>query len=370
VKEIAHDTGFPFDRVMLGGDHLGPNPWQHERANVAMSNARELARACVQAGFRKIHLDTSMPCADDSVDAHGALPMKVAVDRAADLARVCEAVWTDFPTPTKAPVYVIGTEVPPPGGAKEKLDHVIPSEVQDARQTVEATQHAFSAAGIEAAWPRAIALVVQPGVEFGDTSIFAYHRSRKTAALWEFIEHHPSLVFEAHSTDYQSQQALSELVEDHFAILKVGPWLTLAFREAAFALESMEKEWLAGRKSVRLSNLRNVLDEVMSSKPQHWQKHYHGDLNEIAFARRFSYSDRLRYYWNEPQVDAALKVLLGNLTENPAPMTLASQYLPAQYWAVREGRIRNTPVDLIHHKIQEVLEIYAAATRSREEPVN
>jgi D-tagatose-1,6-bisphosphate aldolase subunit GatZ/KbaZ len=220
VKGIARETGFPFDRVMLGGDHLGPNPWQHERADVAMSNARELARACVQAGFRKIHLDTSMPCADDPLDAHGALPMKVAVDRAADLARVCESVWMDLPAPSKAPVYVIGTEVPPPGGAKEKIDHVVPSEVQDARQTVEATQHAFSVAGVEAAWPRAIALVVQPGVEFGDTSIFAYRRSRKTAALREFIEHHPSLLFEAHSTDYQSQQSLSELVSDEKVAIK------------------------------------------------------------------------------------------------------------------------------------------------------
>lgn len=370
VKGIADEIDFPFGRVMLGGDHLGPNPWQHERGAEAMSHARELARACVEAGFRKIHLDTSMPCADDPLDPHGALPLKVAVERAAELAKVCESTFAQLPGKTFAPIYVIGTEVPPPGGAKETMDHVAPSDVHDVEQTVGETRKAFSTAGVEAAWPRAVALVVQPGVEFGDTSIFAYHRSAKTAALKKFIEAHPTLVFEAHSTDYQSQTALSELVEDHFAILKVGPWLTLALREAVFALASMEQEWLAGRKSVQLSALREVLDEVMIAKPQHWQKHYHGDHHEIALARRFSYSDRLRYYWNEPRVEAALKVLLNNLEENPPPVTLLSQYMPAQYWAVRDGRIHYKPVDWIHHKIQEVLAIYAKATRSRELSVN
>jgi D-tagatose-1,6-bisphosphate aldolase subunit GatZ/KbaZ len=132
----------------------------------------------------------------------------------------------------------------------------------------------------------------------------------------------------------------------------------------------MEQEWLAGRKSVQLSAFRQVLDEVMIAKPQHWQKHYHGDHHEIALARRFSYSDRLRYYWNEPRVEAALKALLNNLTENPPPMTLLSQYMPAQYWAVRDGRIHHKPVDWIHHKIQQVLETYVVATRSREQLVS
>jgi D-tagatose-1,6-bisphosphate aldolase subunit GatZ/KbaZ len=370
VKRIADEIEFPFERVMLGGDHLGPNPWQNERAEVAMAHARELARACVEAGFRKIHLDTSMPCADDPLDAHGALPMKLAVERAAELAKVCESSFAHLSEKTSTPIYVIGTEVPPPGGAREVIDHLAPTEVRHAEQAVEETRKAFFAAGIEAAWPRSIALVVQPGVEFGDASIFAYRRSDKTAALKKFIEVQQTLVFEAHSTDYQSQTALSELVEDHFAILKVGPWLTLALREAVFALVSMEQEWLAARKSARLSALREVLDEVMIAKPQHWQKHYHGDHDEIALARRFSYSDRLRYYWNEPRVENALSVLLNNMTENPPPMTLLSQYLPAQYWAVREGRIRYKPVDWIHHKIEEVLEIYAVATRSREHSVD
>jgi len=364
VQAIAHQMDFPLHRVMIGGDHLGPNPWQHEQATLAMSNARELARDCILAGFRKIHLDTSMPCVGDPVDLHGALPMELAVERAADLAKVCEATFAALPPNSITPVYVIGTEVPPPGGAKEKLAHAAPTTVVDAQRSIDATRQAFFANGLESAWQRVIAVVVQPGVEFGEATVIPYHRSQETAALKQLIERYQTLVYEAHSTDYQTQYALRHLVEDHFAILKVGPWLTLAFREAAFALAHIEQELLSGRKSTTLSHLRQVVDEVMLAKPQHWQKHYHGDENEMAFARRFSYSDRIRYYWNEPEVEAALQVLLANLNEHPVPLTLLSQYLPVQSRAVREGKIENAPVDLIHHKIQEVLEIYAAATRA------
>ena len=75
------------------------------------------------------------------------------------------------------------------------------------------------------------------------------------------------IVYEAHSTDYQSSQALREMVEDHFAILKVGPWLTFAFREAIFALSAMERELLRGNKAIRLSEVRQALENAMLRDP-------------------------------------------------------------------------------------------------------
>src|SRR3954449_11289773 len=39
VLGIADDEGFPRDRVILGGDHLGPNRWQGQPADAAMANA-------------------------------------------------------------------------------------------------------------------------------------------------------------------------------------------------------------------------------------------------------------------------------------------------------------------------------------------
>jgi D-tagatose-1,6-bisphosphate aldolase subunit GatZ/KbaZ len=97
-------------------------------------------------------------------------------------------------------------------------------------------------------------------VEFGDSTVFDYDR-RKAQRLSEKLPAFPSLVYEAHSIDYQRPAALREMVEDHFAILKVGPWLTFAAREAVFALSAIEQEWLGCRRSVRLSQVRKALDE-------------------------------------------------------------------------------------------------------------
>ncbi|MFL1089387.1 class II D-tagatose-bisphosphate aldolase non-catalytic subunit, partial [Acinetobacter baumannii] len=65
VYNIARTVGFPAERIILGGDHLGPNCWQDEPAAVAMEKSIDLIKAYVAAGFSKIHLDASMSCADD-----------------------------------------------------------------------------------------------------------------------------------------------------------------------------------------------------------------------------------------------------------------------------------------------------------------
>lgn len=83
------------------------------------------------------------------------------------------------------------------------------------------------------------------GVEFGDATVRDYDRN-KARSLSQHLPSHPTIVYEAHSTDYQTPVALQQLVEDHFAILKVGPWLTFAMREAIFALSEIERNWLAG----------------------------------------------------------------------------------------------------------------------------
>src|SRR5262245_39948331 len=65
VYGIADRVGIARSRILLGGDHLGPNPWQEKPAEAAMSAAETMVSAYVTAGFRKIHLDCSMSCADD-----------------------------------------------------------------------------------------------------------------------------------------------------------------------------------------------------------------------------------------------------------------------------------------------------------------
>ncbi len=361
VEGVSRGIGFPVDRILLGGDHLGPHVWQNEPAASAMAKARQLVRDCVRAGYAKIHLDASMRCADDPGGACNPPAEEVVAARMADLCAAAEAARAELPSGSRAPMYVIGTEVPIPGGEHEPSSgSVAVTRVADVERTIALARDAFRARGIESAWERVIATVVQPGVDFSDCWVLEYDRE-KACALTDYLEKNWNLVYEAHSTDYQPPRALKELVEDHFAILKVGPWLTFAFREAVFALAAMEEEWLAGQRNVSFSQVREVLDRAMLENPAHWVKHYRGNEAEQRFARKYSYSDRSRYYWARAEVQQALQILVTNLTKHPIPLTLLSQYLPAQYQRVRERRIGNTPSDLIHDKILEVLKIYAAA---------
>jgi D-tagatose-1,6-bisphosphate aldolase subunit GatZ/KbaZ len=364
VRDVAQRAAFPFERIILGGDHLGPHPWQREPATDAMAKARELILEYVQAGYTKVHLDTSMRLADDAGDPGAPLSDVAITERAAELAAVAEAAHRELPEGSPAPLYVIGTDVPPPGGERGAEDGIWVTQPEQAERTIQLTREAFERRGIGRAFERVIAVVVQPGVEFGDTNVFEYDR-RRAAPLKAAIERHEGLVYEAHSTDYQTPDGLRALVEDHFAILKVGPWLTFAFREAVFALAEIEREWLAGKAGVTLSELPRVMEALMQKRPAHWQGYYKGGEREQRFARQFSYSDRIRYYWPQPEAEAALARLLANLGERPAPLSLISQYLPVQHRAVRRGLLAPLPRDLIRHKILEVLGPYARACRMK-----
>jgi len=350
VRGIVAENGLPAEWLILGGDHLGPSLWQDEPAASALQKAQELVRVYVQAGYTKIHLDASMKLGDD--DPSHPLDAELAARRTAWLAKAAEAVAD----PATAPRYVIGTEVPVPGGATAHEDGVSVTTVEDARRTLEVTRAAFLREGLEAAWERVIALVVQPGVEFGDDFVLDYNPT-VARDLARFSETTP-FVYEAHSTDYQSRDNLRALVRDHFAILKVGPALTFAFREAVFALAMMENELIPAETR---SNLVEVLEDVMTRQPEHWQKYYHGDETAQRLARKFSRSDRLRYYWGNPQVQAAIGRLLHNIEEKSLPLALVSQYVAGQWERIRSGQIENTPEAVILDKVNSVLEEYAFA---------
>ena len=360
VWGLAGRYGLPRQRLILGGDHLGPNPWRHEAAASATAKARALIAACVWAGYTKIHLDATSRCADDP--AGSPLDGSVTARRAAELCLAAEeAHAAAAPRSSQAaPCYVIGAEVPPPGGAQEGEEKPAVTTVENARETIDLTREAFRQRGLDAAWERVIAVVVQPGVEFGNDALFEYNR-QAAAQLSRFIESYDRLVFEAHSTDYQSRDALRALVQDHFAVLKVGPALTFAFREAVFALAMMEAEWLSSRKGVELSEIRQVLDNAMLDNPVYWEKYYTGSEPTLQFARQYSLSDRARYYWPRPDVQRALARLLDNLERFPVPPALLSQFLPVQYERVRAGVVENRPKALIHDKIRSVLADYTHA---------
>jgi D-tagatose-1,6-bisphosphate aldolase subunit GatZ/KbaZ len=227
-------------------------------------------------------------------------------------------------------------------------------------RTIGLARQAFEKRGLQQAWQRVIAVVIQPGVEFNDAVAFPYV-SEKAQPLARFAEKNWHGVYEAHSTDYQTPSALQAMVRDHFAILKVGPRLTFAFREAIFALAAVEEEWLGRRRGVTLSKIRETIEDAMLANPEHWKDYYHGDEQALHFARKYSLSDRARYYWPVPAVAHALDRLLSNLADHPPPVSLTSQYLPSAAAAIRYGTLANRPLDLIHHKILAVTNIYAQA---------
>lgn len=352
VCQLANSLDFPEEQLILGGDHLGPNRWQHLPAEQAMANADGLIKSYVASGFKKIHLDCSMSCQGDPVPLTDA----IVAERAARLAKIAEETCVEQFGESDL-VYVIGTEVPVPGGAHETLAELEVTTPDAARATLKAHRHAFEKLGLDAIWSRIIALVVQPGVEFDHTHIIDY-QPQKAVALSKMVEAYDTLVFEAHSTDYQTPQSLRQLVKDHFAILKVGPALTFALREALFSLAAIEEELLPAK---ACSGLRHVLESVMLDRPEYWQSHYHGDGNARRLARGYSYSDRVRYYWPDSQIDDAFERLVRNLAGEPIPLPLISQYLPLQYVKVREGDLSAAPRELIMSHIQDILQQYHAA---------
>lgn len=354
VESCAARVAFPAERIILGGDHLGPNPWRQLPAEEAMAQAEAMIVAYVEAGFEKLHLDTSMGCAGEPA----ALNDERTAERAARLAKVAEQ--TAARIGSTPPVYVIGTEVPPPGGATHALDGIEVTRPEAARKTMAVHEAAFRAAGVEPALERVIAIVVQPGVEFGNANVVLY-QPEKATGLIQVLDDLPGLLFEAHSTDYQPTAELAGLLDGGFAILKVGPGLTFALREALYGLDAI-RGVLGG--SNETESLSALLEARMLAMPHHWSGHYGGSSEAQRLQRHFSYSDRIRYYWPDPAVAGAVDRLFSDL---PAaiPETLISQYLARLYPEVLAGRVAPSPRDLCLAAIDSALLPYSQATMRR-----
>jgi D-tagatose-1,6-bisphosphate aldolase subunit GatZ/KbaZ len=279
-------------------------------------------------------------------------------DVASRSVQLCLAAEAASPSDSDKPVYVIGTEVPTPGGATHSLDGLVITPPAAAAHTLAVHREAFEASCLSDAWTRVIAMVVQPGVEFDHDSVIQYQRSKATSLIEWRQQHASEILFEAHSTDYQLDHSYKELVEDGFAILKVGPALTFALREALNALAAIETLLIAPEQQ---SQLLKIIEQTMISHPAAWQPYYAGDAREQALLRRFSYSDRVRYYWHYPEIATAVSRLIDNLTETKIPESILSLFLPAQYTRVRTREIAEDPSSLIVDKIKDVLRVYAKA---------
>lgn len=348
VQKLAELEGCPAENIILGGDHLGPNPWRRLPADVAMIEAKKMVTAYVRAGFRKLHLDASMGCAGEPI----ALDDATTAERAAQLAQVAEE--TARAHNLQAPLYIIGTEVPPPGGADHVLSSVEPTSAEAALKTLAVHRAVFEQHGLSDAFDRVIAVVVQPGVEFGNQNVIGY-APEKARELVDVLTLQSQFVFEAHSTDYQGTAALSQLVQDGFPLLKVGPELTFVLREALYALDLIASDLLPNYGD---RPLYTAMEQLMLSQPDNWASHYSGSTIEQKLLRHYSLSDRIRYYWNSPDAQAAVTHLMEALRGQTIPLPLIWQHLPrAEAFA---GKPLD-PEDLLIWRVSESIQSYHAA---------
>ncbi len=354
MTRLAADRGLAPEQILLGADHLGPHLWRQLPAVEAMAHAEALTRAFVAAGYGKLHLDTGRACADDP---RGGVPVKLAAQRAAALCRAAEA--TAGHLRKQPPLYVIGTEVPAPGGGLGQDGAMKVTDPQDLRAELAHYEAAFSRAGVEQAWDRIIAVVVQPGVDFDDHRAAPYDW-QAAAALSAFHERLPNaMTFEIHAADYQAPSALNQMVRDHFTLLKIGPCLTFALREALFALAHIENELT---NLTHPSNLMAVMERLMQAHPEHWDAHYHGTRQERHYLRRYGLRDRIRYYWPRTDARRACEQLMHNL-HRPIPRPLLRQFLPDLAGAITDGALHPSPEAILQARIQSALRPYVDACR-------
>lgn len=360
VYEVADSVGFPREKLILGGDHLGPLTWQDEPEKDAMEKSIELVKLFVLAGFKKIHLDTSMRLADDPVEQR--LSDETIAGRGAVLYEACEAAYQELlkKNPDEIrPVFIIGSEVPIPGGAQGAEDSISVTKPEDVEKTLAVYREEFEKRGRKDAFDNIIGIVVQPGVEFGDADIFHYNRTN-AAQLTSAMKKYDNIVMEGHSTDYQSPKELKEMVEDGIAILKVGPALTFSLREGLFALSRMEEQLVPEEKQ---AHFIACMEEVMLKNPSNWQKHYHGTQEQLAIKRKYSFSDRCRYYFAQPELKEAIRKLFQNLSEVEIPLSMLRQYMPLQYVKVRDGILPLDAKELAEDCVVHLVEDYNYATK-------
>jgi D-tagatose-1,6-bisphosphate aldolase subunit GatZ/KbaZ len=334
-------------------DHLGPHVWSTQPADAAFNNAVALVRQCVNAGFRKLHFDitTGAPCNPGDTAA-----MKKAARQTADLCRVAEETAREISYENDM-LYVIGTDVPEPGGGLRPEEGVAITDPQHLAQTLSVFQSAFASAGLERAWKKVVAVVVQPGVDFDDFSIADYDR-RRAAALAAYHQYLPhGMTYEVHAADFQKPEALKKMVADRFNLLKIGPCVTFALRQALYALAHIEE---ALPDIDQPSHLRQTMEAMMIRDPLYWRSHYQGTPEQLAYMRHFGLRDRIRYYWALPQARKAVNQLLHNLNRS-IPRALQEQYLPDLPADFLPAGKTMPPEAIINFRLHKILKPYRDA---------
>lgn len=346
VECLAESVGFDRGYLILGGDHIGPLPWKKLPASEAMPKAEQLIRDCVHAGFKKIHIDTTVLLAGDIEP----LSEEIIVKRWVQLygAAMQAAIEMKRRNPEYSiPAFIIGNEVPAAGGDVRLTIRPHITSAEALRSSIELYRKKLTESGYPDAFQHIVGVVADFGIDFGGDGCYPY-QTGTAIPLARILSHNPGMVLEAHATDYQSESALREMWEDGIRIFKVGPELTYTKREALFRLSEIEAQLVS---EAEQSHFPEVLEQAMRTNPAYWSEWYTGTREEQRYQRVHSKLNRDRYYMNEPMVLAAEQKLISNLKRTGIPTD----------W-LRPGEDAD-PMQQMMARIQDVIERYMGGCR-------
>lgn len=325
VLGLAKTMNFPLNKILFGGDHLGPLPFKNLKEEDAMREAERTVESYVLAGYEKIHIDTSMLLGDEKV-----LSKTTVTKRGSRLILVAERAFNEykkiFPSAIH-PVYVIGSEVPPAGGKARDDKTLEITSYNEVLEILDSYKEEFKKKNLSHIWDYVLGVVIQPGVEFGNSEVDHFISDNVDERIKEFRTE--GICFEAHSTDYQSKAELCELVSNNFVILKVGPALTKSLTEALLKLDCLSSQ--LGVMSISNKSFTSTLREAMLHQPKNWDKYYESDDDKVLL---YSLLDRSRYYLSSPEVELSIRTLLssfGSRISEAVPAGLLRYYFPTQF---------------------------------------
>ena len=315
----------------------------------------------VAAGFAKIHLDASMACGGRSCGAR-----RADCGGARRSARGRRRSGRPAGGTTSRQYTLSGPRCRSPGGAAHGLDATSRSHVRNrSLATLETHRRAFARAGIASSFARVIALVVQPGVEFDHHRVVDYQPVMADGPQQDAQRANRRSCSRRIPPTTSRQAALSALVNDGFAILKVGPALTFAMREALYGLDHIALETDPSWES---SALKPQMERIMLAEPKYWLDYYRGGPGRAACP------PTLQLQRSHPILLARRGRQSGSVSSpgkvwrcEPIAEPLISQFLPRCYQAVRRGIIAPHPQQLIFEV--DSAGVASLPRRDRREPI-
>jgi tagatose-1,6-bisphosphate aldolase non-catalytic subunit AgaZ/GatZ len=110
------------------------------------------------------------------------------------------------------------------------------------------------------------------------------------------------------------------------------------------------------------SHLPQVMERLMTARPEHWRSHYRGSEAQSRHWRHHSLRDRIRYYWSAPEARQAVAQLLRNLSR-PLPDALLKEKLPDLHAEITREGFAADPAAIVRCAVRRTLMPYVAACR-------